>query len=86
MNANGLLWVYDRHLHTFKEVHPDSICFKKDLYSFQPEGKPVDTGIETKIMAIVDGLWGAAIERLEERRGLDRDSFDAFTLFAGLQY
>ena len=85
-NENGLLWVYDRRLHTYKELHPEVVCFKKDLYSFQPEGGPVDTRIETKVMAIGDGLGAAAIDRLEEGKGLDRDSFEGFTFFAGLQH
>ena len=85
-NEDGLLWVYDRGLHTYKELHPEVVCFKKDLYSVRPEGKPVDTRIETMVMSIVDGLGAAAIERLEARKGLDRNSFDAFTFFAGLQH
>jgi hypothetical protein len=86
VNDNGLLWVYDRQAHTYKELHPLSICFKKDLYSIKPEGKPVDTRIETKIMSEIDGAASIAIGRLEDGNGLDKDSFASFTLFAALQH
>jgi Protein of unknown function (DUF4238) len=85
-NEDGLLWVYDRRLHSYKELHPKVVCFQKDLYSIRLEDGPVDTRIETKVMAVIDGLGGAAIERLEAGKGLDRDSFEAFTFFAGLQH
>jgi hypothetical protein len=85
-NDNGLLWVYDRQAHTYKELHPLSICFKKDLYSVKPEGKPVDTRIETSIMAQVDGAAATAIGQLESGGGLDNESFAIFMLFAGLQH
>jgi hypothetical protein len=85
-NENGLLWVYDRQLHTYKELHPEVVCFQKDLYSIRPEDKPVDTRIETTVTSIVDGLAAMAIGKIERREGLDWKSFDAFTFFAGLQH
>jgi hypothetical protein len=53
-NDAGLLWVYDRNKGTYKELHPLSICFKKDLYAVKPEGKPPNMQVETDILKIID--------------------------------
>jgi hypothetical protein len=53
-NDAGLLWVYDRNKGTYKELHPLSICFKKDLYAVKPEGKPPNMQVETDILKVID--------------------------------
>jgi len=56
VNENGLLRVYDRKQKTYKEIHPLVICFKRDFYAVEPEGKPRDMRMETKLLAVVDAL------------------------------
>lgn len=85
-NEYGLLWVYDRALQTYKELPPEVVCLKKDLYSIRSNDGSVDTKIETKILSIVDRLAADAIRRLEDGKDLDRDAFDAFSFFAAFQY
>jgi hypothetical protein len=53
-NDAGLLWVYDRNKGTYKELHPLSICFKKDLYAVKPEGKAPNMQVETGILKVID--------------------------------
>ncbi len=60
-NEGGLLWVYDRCLHTYKELHPRVVCFEKDLYTVKPENKPPDMQVERKILAVVDSLGSRGI-------------------------
>jgi hypothetical protein len=54
VNENGLLRVYDRKQKTYKELHPLVICFKRDFYAVEPEGKLRDMRMETKLLAVVD--------------------------------
>ena len=64
INAKGLLWVYDRCLHTYKELPPRSVCFEKDLYALKPENAPRDRRIESLILSYVDGVGSSAIRGL----------------------
>jgi hypothetical protein len=61
VNPNGLLWVYDRSPKTCKELHPKSVCFKKDFYTVRREDAPWDRRVETQIFSIVDGISSSAI-------------------------
>lgn len=60
-NDSGLLWVYDRARRTYKELHPDVICFEKDLYAVKPENKPADVQVESKVLFAVDSLGSTGI-------------------------
>ena len=60
-NEDGLLWVYDRRRHTYKELHPRVICFERDLYAVKPENKPPDMQVERKILSVVDSLGSRGI-------------------------
>lgn len=64
VNPGGLLWVYDRSLKTCKELHPASVCFKKDFYTFRLKDAPWDRRVETDIFNIVDGKCSSAIREL----------------------
>lgn len=56
VNENGLLWMYDRKQKTYKELHPDVICFQRDFYAAKPEDKPRNMEMETKVLRLVDAL------------------------------
>ena len=60
-NSKGLLWVYDRCLHTYKELHPRSVCFERDLYALKPENAPRDRRIESLVLSYVDGVGSSAM-------------------------
>lgn len=60
-NENELLWVYDRVRGSHKELHPSCICFKRDLYTAKPEGRPPDVQVETKILRFIDGAGSRGI-------------------------
>jgi hypothetical protein len=60
-NDAGLLWVYDRIKHDYKELHPLSVCFERDLYTVKPEGKPPDMQVETKLLWHIDSMGSAGI-------------------------
>jgi hypothetical protein len=60
-NEAGLLWVYDRQRATFNELHPNVICFEKDLYAVKPENKPRDMRVESKVLWMVDSLGARGI-------------------------
>ena len=62
LNENGLLWVYDRRQQTYKEIHPRVICFQRDFYAVEPEDKPRNMQVETKILSFVDGLGSRGIQ------------------------
>jgi hypothetical protein len=54
VNEKSLLWVYDRARQTYKELHPDVICFERDLYAVKPDNKPRDMLVEKSILNMVD--------------------------------
>ncbi len=85
LNVSGLLWVYDRKLNTYKELHPDSVCFKKDLYAVKPEGGSRDASVESEYLAKVDGLGASAIRDIVERK-LTRSVQRAVAYFAAHQF
>jgi hypothetical protein len=60
-NDSGLLWLYDRQKATYKELHPRSICFERDLYAVKPENKPRDMQVELKVLSVVDSLGSRGI-------------------------
>jgi hypothetical protein len=60
-NDAGLLWVYDRVKQDYKELHPLSVCFKRDLYTVKPEGKPPDMQVETKLLQFIDSAGSVGI-------------------------
>lgn len=88
VNAEGLLWVYDRKLQTYKELHPRKICCEKDLYSIRPEGKPKDQRLESDALAGMDGVCATAIRQIVAGVGKlpARSTIEVIAQFVGLQY
>jgi len=64
VNSHGLLWVYDRRLKTYKELHPLSICFEKDLYTLKRENAPWERRVESVCLKLVDEVGARAIREL----------------------
>lgn len=63
-NPKGLLWVYDRNRGTCKELHPASVCFKKDFYTVRLRDAPWDRRVETECFNLIDGMSSSAIRAL----------------------
>jgi len=61
--SDGLLWVYDRKLKTFKQLHPESICCQHDLYAFEGGIEPNQI-VETQFLSAIDGSASAALKKL----------------------
>jgi Protein of unknown function (DUF4238) len=64
-NDNDLLWVYDRRLGTYKELHPLAVCYEKDLYAVKPEDRPLDMQVETKILRTVDTVGAKGVRAFQ---------------------
>jgi hypothetical protein len=86
-NSNGLLWVYDRQLKTWKEVHPSRICAQTDLYAVETEKGTVDRRVETEVLSKIDGLSAGAFSRLVkgEWKSPSPELLGAIIFFAALQ-
>ncbi len=61
--SDGLLWVYDRKLGTYKQLHPLAVCFQNDLYAFEGTSKPNQI-VETQFLSLIDGSSSAAFKKL----------------------
>jgi hypothetical protein len=85
-DPNGLLWVYDRRLKSYKQLSPTVVCFEKDLYALKPtDGRPRDRRIETKCLSIVDGLAATAIRELVSGKA-NQETIQAVAYFIGVQF
>ncbi len=84
-NSQGLLWVYDRRLKTYKELPPKSVCFEKDLYALKPEGAPRERRIESVCLSFIDGMGSAAIRELLSGEP-SRETFETLAYFMGVQF
>ena len=85
VNQDGLLWVYDRRLETYKELHPRVICFERDLYAVKPENKPRFVKVETELLSAVDatGDWGI---RQFLNSAPNREAEESVAIFAAFQW
>jgi Protein of unknown function (DUF4238) len=61
--SDGLLWVYDRKLRTYKQLHPLAVCSQNNLYAFEGASEPNQI-VETQFLSVVDGLASAAFKKL----------------------
>jgi hypothetical protein len=84
-NAEGLLWVYDRKLQTYKELHPDVICFQNDFYTLKPDDGPRDQRVESLAMATADGFCATALREVASGKISDSETLVTIGYFAGLQ-
>ncbi len=85
-NSEGLLWVYDRRLKTYKELNPRVICFEKDLYAVKPEHGARDRRLESLVLSAVDGVAAAAIRELRVGEKPEYSTVDAISYFIGVQF
>lgn len=60
---DGLLWVYDRLLKIYKQLHPLRVCSQNNLYSFEGTSKPNQI-VETQFFSIIDGSASRAFKKL----------------------
>jgi Protein of unknown function (DUF4238) len=86
VNVHGALWLYDRRLKTYKELHPQSICFEKDLYALKPKGAPRKRDIETKILPLIEGMGATAIRELRIGETPPFETVQAIAYFAAIQF
>jgi hypothetical protein len=84
-NAEGLLWVYDRKLKTYKELHPDVICFRNDFYTLKPDEGPRDQRVESFALATADGFCATALREVASGQISDSETLVTIGYFAGLQ-
>jgi hypothetical protein len=85
-NPDGLLWVYDRQMGTFKELHPDVVCCKRDLYSLKRESGETDTRMETKVLGLVDALGSEGMRQLEAEAGFSAEAAQQVAFFMAFQW
>jgi len=83
--AEGLLWVYDRTLQTYKQLHPIVVCRAEDLYAVRPEKGPRDGRIETDVLSPIEGLAAPIIRKLSPGIILNLTELRALVMFIGLQ-
>jgi hypothetical protein len=85
-NAEGLLWVYDRKLQTYKQLHPDVVCFQNDFYTLKPDEGPRDQRMESLALATADGFCAAALREIASGKvTADSETLVTIGYFAGLQ-
>jgi hypothetical protein len=84
-NDAGLLWVYDRKKRTYKELHPLSICFEKDLYAVKPEGKPPSMRVETEVLRVIDSIGSVGIRDFLNGKP-SKDAEQEVALFMAFQW
>lgn len=63
-DAEGLLWVYDSKLNTYKRLHPRSVCFQHDLYAYETKDGAINQVVETEVLSRIDGISSAALRGL----------------------
>jgi hypothetical protein len=85
-DADGLLWVYDRKLQTYKKLHPIVLCRAEDLYAVRPENAPRDRTIETDVLSPIEGVAAPIVRKLSPGVALDRREVRALVMFIGLQF
>jgi hypothetical protein len=83
-NSKGLLWVYDRRLKTYKELHPRVICFQSDLYTLKRKDGPSERRVESQLLSLVDGLGSSAIRNILSGNRT-REAVQALAYFIGVQ-
>jgi len=85
-NSEGLLWVYDRQIGSYKQLHPDVICFKKDLYSVRHPGGEADTRMETQVLCLVDASGNSGMRELETNLNFSAEAAQQVAFFMAFQF
>lgn len=84
-DAEGLLWVYDRKLKTYKHLHPRVVCFTEDLYTVRPDNAPRDRRIETEILSPIESDTAPIIRKLAPGVALSEEETAKLAFFIALQ-
>src|ERR1022692_68106 len=84
-DAEGLLWVYDRKLKTYKHLSPKVICRAEDLYAVRPDNAPRDRRIETDVLSPIDGHTAPIIRKLAPGVALSKEETARLAFFIALQ-
>jgi hypothetical protein len=84
--GNGLLWVYDRKLKTYKQLPPKTICCVEDFYSIKCDSAPQDRQIESTILSHIDGCGADVIRRVKSGEHLDGPGFRELVRYVAFQY
>jgi hypothetical protein len=89
-DPEGLIWVYDRKLHTYKHLPPKVVCREEDLYAIRPEQGPRDRRLETDYLAKIDSIGADVLPRVAKRHGLSqkmsRSEVSALSMFIAHQF
>ena|SRR5882724_11046908 len=84
--SDGLLWVYDRKLKTYKQLHPHSTCFQHDLYAVKMPSGVFEQAVETEFLGHVDGSASSALRKLPNVLAApSRELLGEIIYFAALQ-
>ena len=78
------LWLYDRKLQRYRQVHPRNICCENDLYTIDPEGNR-NLYIELEWLRMVDSDGSNAISRFKKGKLLDEEWQEAFSIYMAQQ-
>jgi hypothetical protein len=84
VNRKGLLWVYDRSRKKYMELHPVSVCFKKDFYTVRLKDEPWDRRVETECFNLIDGMSSSAIREFHSQSPT-RESIGNVAYFMAVQ-
>src|SRR5690349_23283878 len=84
MERNERLWLYDRKLRRYRQVHPRNICCENDLYTIDPEGN-WNLFIELDWLRMVDRDGSNAIRRFEKGDLLDQAWQESFSIYIAQQ-
>ena len=77
---NGLLWVYDRTLHEFREQTPENTCIEKDINEFEFSDSKTDGKLEA-LYSKVEGWAAPIIMKLDDKKRLTDEECSKLALF-----
>jgi len=85
-DTDNMLWVYDRKLQRYKQLHPIVVCRSEDLYTVRQEGGTNDRRIETDILSPIESAAAPVVRKLAP--GVTRNPVElvALMMFISLQY
>jgi len=86
VNANGLIWVYDRQEKVYRELPPKVLCCQKDLYALKPKDAPKDQRVESQAFGFADAKCASALRELVTgKMPADLSTLETIAYFVGLQ-
>src|ERR1051326_5448869 len=85
-DVDGLLWVYDRKIHTYKKLHPTVICRSEDLYTIGHAHGPRDRRVETEILSPIESAAAPVIRKLRPGVVPNPMEYAQLVFFIAVQY